>query len=318
MQHLKLPYTLQWNVALEQSLGTQQSLSLSYVGSAGRRLLTQQDLNAPANQFSGQRPNPNFGYIMFTSNGPTSDYHSFQAQYRANLRRGLQALVNYTWSHAIDELSADLDSEKRRGNASFDVRQNFSAALTYNLPAPWTNAVAKRILRNWSVDSIVHSQTGLPVDVFLSAATVVGGELLSLRPNVVPGQPFYIDDHSVPGGRRFNSAAFTLPPPDPANPNIRMMGNFGRNILRGNGLSQVDLALGRAFPLHEQLSLLFKVQVFNIFNHPMFGNYGWYTDNPSTFGVPQSTMNVNSYSGLSPLYALGGPRSIQFSLRLRF
>ncbi len=319
VQHLELPYTLQWNVALEQSLGTEQSLSLSYVGSAARRLLNQQQLNAQANLFSGPRPNPSFSYIMFTSNGPTSDYHSFQAQYRANLKRGLQALVNYTWSHAIDEVSADLESGTLcRGNASFDVRHNFSAALTYNLPAPWTNAVAKQILGNWSVDSIVHSQTGQPVDVFLSTATVVGGELQSLRPNVVPRQPFYVDDPNVPGGRRFNPAAFTLPPSDSANPNIRMMGNFGRNVLRGNGLNQIDVALGRTFLIREELNLLFKTEVFNVFNHPMFGNYGYYADRPSTFGVPRSTMNANSFSGLSPLYALGGPRSIQFSLRLRF
>ncbi len=317
-QQLELPYTLQWNVALEQSFGAQQSLSLSYVGSAGRRLLTEQALNYP-DDLSGQRPNPKFGFIMFAFNGPTSDYHSFQAQYRANLRRGLQALVNYTWSHAIDEVSADLESGTlRRGNASFDVRHNFSASLTYNLPAPWTNAVAKQILGNWSVDSIVHFQTGLPVDVFLSDGRIVAGEVQSLRPNVVPGQPFYIDDPSVPGGRRFNPAAFTMPPPDPANPGIPMMGNFGRNVLRGNGINQVDLALGRAFPIHEELNLVFKTEIFNVFNHPMFGNYGWYTDDPSTFGVPRTTMNVNSYSGLSPLYAPGGPRSIQFSLRLRF
>ncbi len=320
-QNLRLPYTLQWNVAVEQQLGTQQSLSLSYVGSAGRRLLTQQQLNAQASQFSGPRPNPNFAYIFFTSNGPTSDYNSFQAQYRASLRRELQALVNYTWSHAIDEVSSDLESGTLlRGNASFDVRHNLSAALTYNPSVPWTNTFTRQLLSNWSVDSIVHSQTGQPVDVFLTTATVIGGQLLLLRPNVVPGQPFYIDDPSVPGGRRFNSAAFTTPPPDPANPNVRMMGNFGRNVLRGNGVNQVDFALGRAFQLHEAMTLLFKAELFNVFNHPMFGNYGWYTDNPSTFGVPRSTLNVNLYTvnAQSPLYALGCPRSVQFSLRIRF
>ncbi len=321
-QDLKPPYTLQWNATLEQSLGTQQSLSFSYVGSAGRRLLTSRFLNQQKSYWSGARQNPNFGTIVFTSNGSTSDYNSFQTQYRAQLRHGLQALVNYTWAHAIDEVSSDLEiGTLLRGNASFDVRHNLSGALTYSLPAPWTNVFARQLLANWSIDSIVHAQTGQPVDVFFySAATVIHGELLELRPNVVPGQPFYITDPTVPGGRRFNPAAFTMPPPDPSNPDVNMMGNFGRNVLRGNGVYQVDFALGRTFQLHEATNLLFKAEFFNIFNHPMFGNYGSSPDDPSRFGVPRSTLNVNYYSlnAQSQLYALGGPRSIQFSLRFQF
>ncbi len=320
-QDLKLPYTLHWNVALEQSLGTQQSLSVSYVGSAARRLLTEQTLNARASLYSGPRPNPDFAFIFFTSNGPTSDYNSLQVQYRASFRRGLQALINYTWAHAIDESSYDIDlGSLRRGNASFDVRHNLSAALTYDLPAPWSNAFAKAILGDWSVDGIVHLQTGQPVDVLVySGSVVVDGQLMELRPDVVPGQPFYINDPSVPGGRRFNAAAFTLPPPDPANPDIRMMGDFGRNVLRGNGIMQVDFALGRKFQVRERLNLHVKAELFNLFNHPMFGNYGNYVDYPDTFGVPRTTLNVTSVGyGLNPLYALGGPRSVQLSLRLQF
>jgi hypothetical protein len=322
-ENLKLPYTLQWNVALEQSLGRQQSLSLSYVASAARRLLTRQQLNNPAGVLTGPRPNPKFAGITYTWNGPTSDYHSLQAQYRARFTRGLQALVNYTWSHAIDEVSNDIGTlTLSRGNADFDVRHNLSAAVTYNLPSPNGAPVLKHLFGNWLLDGIVHAQTGRPVNVIAGATVVVDGIALSVRPDVVPGQPFYIKDPTVPGGRRFNAAAFKLPPVNPAFPTTRLQGNFGRNVLRELPLFQIDLALGRNFKLTENCKLQLKVELFNVFNHPMFGLYGTSITTPSNFGVPQaslrSSLSGSAASSLSTLYQMGGPRSVQLSLRLSF
>jgi hypothetical protein len=317
---LKLPYTLQWNVALEQSLGTQQSLTLSYVASAARRLLTMQSLNYPASLYFGPRPNPNFRKIFYTWNGPTSDYHSLQVQYKARFRRGLQALVNYTWSHAIDEVSSDIGlGVLSRGNADFDVRHNLSAALTYNVPAPGAAPALKHLFGNWSVDGIVHAQSGQPVNVVSGyGSVIVNGELVDVRPDVVPGQPFYINDSSVPGGRRFNSAAFTPPPSDPTTGVFLRQGDFGRNVLRGLPLSQLDFALGRSFNLTENFKLQFKGELFNIFNHPMFGGYDTnFYPGSTTFGVPTYMLN-GSLGGLNALYQLGGPRSVQLSLRLTF
>jgi hypothetical protein len=319
-ENLQLPYTLQWSVAVEQSLGTQQSLSLSYVGSAARRLLTTQYLNYPAGYTTGPRPNPNFSYITYTWNGPTSDFHSFQAQYKARLTSGLQGLVNYTWSHAIDDVSSDLGTlELSRGNADFDIRHNLSAAFTFNLPSPHGAPVLKHVLGNWTMDGIVHAQSGRPVNVY-AGYTDINGMGVRWRPDVVPGQPFYINDPSVPGGRRFNSAAFKAPPANPDYPGIPIQGNFGRNVLRDFPITQTDFALGRNFNLTEKFKLQFKGELFNIFNHPMFTLYSLSGSNfstPSTFGVPTRTLN-NGLGGLNSLYQMGGPRSIQFSMRLTF
>jgi hypothetical protein len=234
----------------------------------------------------------------------------------------LQALVNYTWSHAIDEVSSDMGSYNlSRGNADFDVRHNLSAAFNYNLPSPGAAPVLKHVFGNWSLDGIVHAQSGQPVNV-TGAYTVFAGMYVYVRPDVVPGQPFYIDDPTVPGGRRFNSAAFTNPPADPLYPTAFQQGNFGRNVLRGLPLSQIDFALGRSFKLTENFTLQFKGELFNIFNHPMFGSYGTSYLTPSTFGVPTQTLgyalNPQGVGGLSSLYQMGGPRSVQLSLRLSF
>src|SRR5262249_1119835 len=86
---LTLPYTMQWNIGVEQALGERQAVSLSYVASAGRNLTITQRLNVtPSTAIittgtdrSPYRPNPNFGDILYVRNTPTSDYESLQAQY---------------------------------------------------------------------------------------------------------------------------------------------------------------------------------------------------------------------------------------------
>ena len=315
---LKLPYTLQWNLAIEQSLGTSQTVSISYVGSGARRLLMTQFLDSAG--FFGTPTNPNFGGgILHTSNGPTSSYHSLQAQYRARFKRRFQALANYTWSHAIDEVSSDIQTNVlERGNADFDVRHNLSVAFVYDLPAPRKTRFFRLLLSGWIVEGIVHSKTGRPINV-TGGSTVIRNALIDFRPDVIPGVPFYVADPSVPGGRRFSQAAFSSPPVGANGFSPDRQGTFGRNVLRQLPLNQTDLALGRAFNITESVSLRLKGEVFNVFNHPMFGGYiNNFTD--SRFGTPTLTMNSNSLSpgSLSPLYQIGGPRSVQVSARLSF
>lgn len=314
---LKLPYSLHWNVSIEQSIGGAHVATLSYVASAGRRLLMQQNLNQRANISTGPRPNPNFSQIAFITNGPTSDYHAMQAQFRSRLRFGVQAIVNYTWAHAIDEVSSDLQTNVlEKGNSDFDVRHNFSAAATYGGRYPFENGILKRLFDRWSVDAIVHAQTGQPVNI-LSGTAIIDGAVYTARPNLILGQPLYIEDVNVPGGRRFNPDAFSSPAPNPAFPNSLSQGSFGRNVLRELPIFQLDVAVGHAVKVSEKVDLKLKAEAFNVLNHPMFGGYGTTPLARTTFGVPARTLNA-SLGGLSSLYQLGGPRSIQLSARLSF
>ena len=87
---------------MEQALSGKQALTVSYVGSAGRRLLTQFDY------FPGQLGNPNFTQMLdlqLTTNKATSSYNALQVQYQKQLSHGLQVLASYTWSHSIDDAS---------------------------------------------------------------------------------------------------------------------------------------------------------------------------------------------------------------------
>jgi len=181
--------------------------------------------------------------------------------------------------------------------------------MSYNVPTARAGKVGRAVLGNWGLDAIIHAQSAYPVD--LSAGTVViNGESISIRPDLVAGVPLYLSDPTVPGGRRFNSAAFKVPP-------AGRQGTLGRNVLRGLPLSQVDFALRRQFHLTEHLKLQFRAEAFNIFNHPNFGTPGTSVTAPTTLGVP-SQMLTNSLGGLNALYQIGGPRSLQFAMKLQF
>jgi outer membrane receptor protein involved in Fe transport len=321
-----LPYTLQWNLSVEQSLGARQAVTLSYVGSAGRRLTTNQRLNQQVTS-TGTRPNPNFGDINFITNGPASDYHAFQAQYQRRFSHGFQALMNYTWSHAIDEVSNEVDQGTlERGNASFDVRHNFSAAFTYDIPKLKGVPVITPLLSGWSLDSSIFAFSGQPVDIKTFTQVVRSdGSFVSVRPDLVAGQPLWVNDPAAPGGRRINVAAFADPPVD-ANGNPMRQGTLGRNVVRQPGVYQVNLALRRNFKLTERWNLQLKAEAFNLLNHPMFSYDGYpaqYFETGSTsFGRANTTLNKASNAGsgasLNSLYQMGGPRSFQFSARFGF
>ena len=153
--HLQLPYTLQWNASIEQALGKSQALTISYVGSHGSRLL-QENTIYPSN-------NPNAFGFTFGENGLKSDYDALQAQFRRRLSRGLTALASYTWSHCIDYGSENYNFGYQRGNCDFDVRHNFSAAFSYDLPDVGHNGFVSAVLHHWGLDDRFTARTGFPV-----------------------------------------------------------------------------------------------------------------------------------------------------------
>jgi hypothetical protein len=314
--HLKLPRTYQWNVSLEQSIGTNQSLSATYVSSTGRDLLR---------AISLFNLNPNFQTIILTDNSATSDYHALQAKFQRRLSRGLQALGSYSWSHSIDIASTDAANSRStptalanpntdRGNSDFDIRHSFTAGITYDPPFGGSQGKIDATLRGWSVNAFIFARSASPVDVVgttLSAA----GVTLSSRPNLNPGVPLELFGMQFPGGKILNRAAFTEAP-------AGTQGNLGRNVLRGFGGWQADVGLQRQFHLNEKLALRFRAEFFNILNHPNFGNPVNLLTSPlfgrSTQTLANSLGSGGANGGLSPLYQIGGPRSIQFALKLQF
>ncbi len=249
--HLKLPRTYQWNVALEQSLGSNQSLSITYIGADGR------DLLRATNLFN---PNSDFQFVSVTSNTAASYYHALQVKFQRRLSRGLQGLASYSFSHSIDTASTDAFANylntpgggtyqnADRGDSDFDIRHSFTAGVTYDLPAPKEQKIVHSILNGWSLDSFVIARSAPPVDV-VGAIYFSAGTALYPRPNLISGVSLELFGSQYPGGKIFNSAAFTTPP-------VGQQGNFGRNVLRGFGATQLDFALQRQFHVTEKVAFV--------------------------------------------------------------
>jgi hypothetical protein len=343
--NLRLPYTLQWNVAIEQSLGKQQSLTASYVGAAGRRLLqTAEIVFFPPLQSCY----PNFCDANLVTNRGISDYNALELQFHRQMSHGLQALASYTWSHSMDTASAgssgnlsnlvsELNSNVNRGPSDFDIRHAFTMGLTYDVSFHGRNTLANAMLRGWSLDNVVQARSAPPVDVNYASLGLANGFATNGRPDVVAGQPFYLYGPQYPGGKAFNPAAFTPPPFVPAGCNPLMdfpcsparQGNLSRNALRGFGAIQWDFAVHRDFPIHESVKLQFRAEMFNLFNHPNFGqpsgNLGFPGVSNPLFGLSSALLGQSlagagtlGSGAFDPLYQLGGPRSLQFALKLSF
>jgi hypothetical protein len=329
--HLELPYTLEWNVSFEQGLGKQQTVSASYVGAAGRRLLQTVNVGSPS---------PNLAAAQLVTNAGTSDYDALQLQFERRLSRGLQALASYAWSHSIDTGSAGSGAlasnsfvpsaiSSNRGPSDFDIRNAFSAGATYEVPEFVGHAFAKTVLDGWSVQSIIHVSSAPPVDISDTNFTQLnGGFFADVRPDLVPGQPLYLYGPQYPGGKAFNPSAFTDPPVDPTNGLPIRQGTTPRNFLRGFGLSQCDFAMHREFHIRESLRLQFRAEAFNLFNHPNFGppsgafGQGGFGLSSQMYGQNlnggSSGLSNSGGGGFDPLYQVGGPRSIQLALKLTF
>jgi Carboxypeptidase regulatory-like domain len=322
--NLRLPYTMQWNVAVEEGLGANQTLTVNYVGSGGRKLLAQ------FQYLPGSLGNPDFssGSLFVTSNRAFSNYSALQVKYQRNLSHGLQALASYTWSHSIDDASSNfnLNNVLLRSSSDFDVRHNFQTAITYDVPGSYSNPFLSAVLKHWGLDTRISARSALPVDLIgaqFPSPNPVTQQLQTFHPNLVLGQPIYVNSLQtcpatagfaplpVPGGRLINICAFT---PAPAG----VEGNTPRNFARGFDAVQADLALRRDFAIHEGLRLQFRVEAFNLLNHAIFGSVDRYlSDGPSQFGYAYHTLN-GSLGGLSSLYQVGGPRSMQVSLKVTF
>ncbi len=333
--HFQTPYSIEWNAAVQQEVGKQQTLTVSYVGAAGRRLVQ--------TIFPYSSPPANYpGGVGLFYNGGSSSYNALQAQFQRQVARGLQAVASYTWAHSIDTGSTVFGQSGQginddRGPSKFDIRHQFSVAFTYDIPAYKPDRFIGNILSGWSLQSVVKAYSSPPVDVTVNNPQSFTGKPISVRPDVLPGVPFYLYGSQYPGGKVINNTTdgpngacvgpFCFPPMD-ANGNFIRQGDLGRNALRAFPASQWDFAVHRDFPIRESLKLQFRAELFNVLNHPNFappnsslsvapGANGQFGFSTQTLG---QYLGGNSSGGgaLSPLYQFGAPRSIQLALKLSF
>jgi len=323
---LQMPYTRQWSVSVERSLGSAQSISAAYVASAARRLpLTNTLIGA----------NSTFAFLRLTNNGGASDYRSLQLQFNRRFSSKLGGVINYTWGKSADNASQDsaaralfrsIDAESERGPSDFDIRHTLNGFVSYRPDALFDSGIGNTFTRNWSIDSIFNVRSAPPINVVYGVPTTFG--FLYLRPDLIGGTPLYVNDPLAAGGRRINPAVFAVPL------DFRQ-GTLDRNALRSFALAQVNLALRRRFKFNDDVKLTVGAEATNVFNHP---NFAAPAGNDASIGArfaPTGSLNVNptfgqSYtnaartavgipgSSFGSTYYPGGPRMVKLTVKFEF
>jgi hypothetical protein len=321
------PYVYHWNVSVEQSLGSAQSLTIGYVGAAGHSLIRGVSVFPPVIPAA-------FKQIFLATNTGYSHYNSLQSSYRRRTVGGLSILASYTYEHSLDNASDDqgtsappqlVSPRSDYASSDFDIRHTMSAALDYQPRTFHLSGIASEILNGWGMNALLTARSAPPVNVTIMRP--FSGGQYALRPDLISGVPLYLYGAQYAAGQSINPNAFS-------DPVVAGQGDFGRNVVRAFGLVQQDISIRRRFRISERIGLQAKLEAFNIFNHPNFaapsGSLGTEASPghivvSSTFGATTALLNRGlttgsavQGAGFSPLYQIGGPRSMQAVLKLEF
>ncbi len=275
--HAKFPYALQYNLNVEREVASGTILNAGYFGARGNHLTREGEQN-PFEATLGHRYNPNLpSPLQGVLTDAQSFYNSVQLSVSNHSAKNFSWEVFYTFAHSTDDASSTFlieavneppgpqnifDRKGSRGRSGFDIRHNFVGHVVYELPFGRGSR-----LGGWEISGIASVHSNVP---FTPVLAFDNADLQSLtiteRPNLV-GNPYV---GVCPNGARagtptcwFNPRAFALPPPG-------RFGTAGRNILRGPGFAQFDLALQKSFQLREGTKIMLRAETFNLLNHPNF------------------------------------------------
>ncbi|HEX6495518.1 MAG TPA: TonB-dependent receptor, partial [Acidobacteriaceae bacterium] len=330
-RNFRTPYNFNYNLQLEQSLGSKALFQIGYVGSQGRRLLSLLNINQPylpaeAAALGYARPYslayPQYGDINQIESIGTSNYNSLQTVFSVRNMHGVTTQFSYTWSHNLDEVTSyrgqlPQDSTNFKGdygNSDFDTRHTFVGYVNYTVPSFRGPSL---LTHGWQLNSVITLKGGQPINVFTSNDTSGTGEYTQ-RPDVI-SNPLAGVSHKIQNvaGARFvqwfNPDAF-------ANPAPGTWGNFRRNSFFGPGFADADLSVFKNTAITERVNTQFRVEMFNVTNRlnlaspgpQQLGNAYFQSDG---FGQTSSTIGAGNYApGIGP----GEPFNTQLALKIIF
>jgi hypothetical protein len=286
-------------------------------------------------------PDPRFGTFTSVGTGAVSNYNGLVTSVRHNFTHGIRFQANYTWSHALDEISnggilpfnagtnasilSPVDPNNLRanyGNADYDIRQYFSMNYVWDdMFRHMFHGGPNLIFGGWTLSGTIFDRSGLPFTV------IDGGTTAGLAANNNYGSTLFA---SVAGPTTIGSCGKGNTIADPTsgivppclNPGgfaspTSVIVNQARNQFRGPGFFDTDLSFMKYTKLAEHANLGIGFQFFNLFNHPSF-------DQPvgdisaSTFGTVIRTVNVPTSILGSALGGDASPRLIQLKAEFKF
>jgi carboxypeptidase family protein/TonB-dependent receptor-like protein len=307
-RNIKTPYMENYNLNLQQELGSHAVLQVGYVGSQGHRLWRFFDLSQPSlaqitsadlgcdciNSYGVPRnyeDNP-YGsfYIMQENSSGKSNYNSLQASLHLTNWHGVSSIVNYVWSKSLDNSSDGEDFEPNAaqpndstnpqleyGPSNFNIPQRFTWIFSYQVPkmgGDW-----QKLKNGWGFGSTMTLQSGQPFQFNYNFEDDFSGSGEGDdRPDVVgpityhPGNPGdYVDLSSFAIPCTVNVATASGSAQDCV-PGTRHFGNEGRDSLHGPTYKNWDLAVYKDTNFGERVKFQLRADLFNVLNHPNFAN----------------------------------------------
>lgn len=316
----------QWNLTAEYQLPGNNVVAVGYVGQHGTHLMVpmpykqKQLINGQvvASPFLAGNPTllSQITQISGTASSGNQKYNSLQATLRKRFAKGLEYSVAYTWSHGMSDAIGYYGQGGQAGSQSaywqnlfcqkcewgptyFDIKQNIVASFVYELPfgkgktyGANVNKLVDGVLGGWQMGGIFTKHTGFPLTIKMSGDPS-GTGARSFRANVV-GTPN--DSHIIGPGVSY------LDPTAYAQPASGTFGNAGVGIVRGPGMTRLDLTLGKKFHLTERRYFEFRGEAFNLSNTPIFASPASQTITSALFGQIRSSEGERNMQLVLKLY----------------
>jgi hypothetical protein len=305
----------QTNLNVQQQVGS-FVMTLSYVGEFGHKLHISPDRNvAPPSTVTSpsyitRRPfyslYPSVTSILHDESAGFTNFNSMEFTVARTIGRGLTLNANYTWAKALGDIQGfsagglyasavpSQTATLEYGNSELDVQNRFAMMLNYSLPfGQSATGVRAMLVKGWQINAIDVWETGQPFTVTNSSPLSNTG-ISSDRPNQIANPK--LANPTIT--HWFNTAAFAP----------QILGTIGterHNMLFGPHFRHFDPSVFKDFALTERLNLQARIETFNVFNTPNFGQPGAVLPS-TTFGVITSTRTNST------------PRQLQGSLRLSF
>jgi hypothetical protein len=327
-QNLRDPHSVNYSLNIQRAFGPKVIAQVGYVGNGARKQLLLRDINQAALSPQGadvdpytqqaSRPFfaafPNYSSINEEDSIGTSNYNSLQALIRTQAWHGLTTEASYTWSHSLDDGTAyrnalPQDSTNPRGdygNSDYDVRDSFSAAVGYDLPA--AKEGPRWLTNGWQLNSLIAIHGGEPFSVLSPADNSGTGE--GFQRAVQVSDPHAGVHHSLVDGTEFwiNPASFT------DGPTGTFVGTSRKDQISGPGYQAVDFSVFKNGTIRESVKVQFRAEFFNLFNHHNFAPPLNVADGQSLGQIYDTIGDYNGAPGIGP----GEPFNTQLALKIIF
>jgi hypothetical protein len=319
----KSTYVQSWHFTIQRQLARDLVLDVGYVGNRGVHVYQLADYNqAPPNlpgqnlSLAARRPVQNFGIIQVAFNEANSSYNSLQVKLEKRFSKGLSLLNSFAWSKSLDIAPSNMETGNgddyymnfrnwgsNKGVSDYDQKLQNTTSLVWEIPVGKSrkfgsgmSGPADAIVGGWRLAAINTMLSGQPVNITYTpstAASVTSG--LLMRPNLVGDPLLSADQRNVQ--HYFNPAAFAVP--DISQP----FGSAGRNIVRGDAMYTLDMAIEKTFPLRSEVRRLeFRAEAFNALNK-------------TNFLAPASVISNSNFGTITGTFPA---RQIQFAVKLMF